>query len=160
MDTQRSNTAAPAADTNSRFQPTWWTLDTHESVWERVKEALRRDWEQTKADFSGSAQELNQGVEDTIKQAVGADAIPAHDQPNVPGGTPAPRSWETDEDLLRFGVGAHAHYNKAHPTWSDELETTLAKEWDEGKHRVRRDWSEVKIAVRRGYEAVASQKLL
>lgn len=147
-------------DGTARFQPTWWKLETHESAWDRIKEALRRDWEQTKADFGGRAPDLNQGVEDTVKQAAGTDAIPGRGQPNVPGGTPAPKSWDRDEESARYGVGAHVQYGKQYPTWSDELESTLSKEWEEGKHRVKRDWQQVKTAVRRGYEAVASQKLL
>lgn len=48
----------------------------------KVKEALKRDWEQTKHDFNKkSGQELNQDVGDTVKQATGADPIPA---PSVP----------------------------------------------------------------------------
>lgn len=57
-------------------RPAWWN-DAHTSDWDRVKEALRRDWEQTKADFSvGDAVELNQNAADTIKQAVGSDPVP------------------------------------------------------------------------------------
>jgi hypothetical protein len=35
----------------SHKNPSWWT-DGHTSAWERTKEALHRDWEQTKADVS------------------------------------------------------------------------------------------------------------
>ena len=48
-----------------------------------VKEALRRDWEQTKHDFSKSkGRELHQGVGDTVKQAAGKEPIPPVDRPN------------------------------------------------------------------------------
>jgi uncharacterized membrane protein YqiK len=57
-------------------RPTWWN-DAYTSDWDRVKEALRRDWEQTKSDFSvGHAVELNQSLTDTIKQAVGDAPVP------------------------------------------------------------------------------------
>ncbi len=57
-------------------KPQWWT-DKHTSTWDRVKEALRRDWEQTKSDFSATdAADLNQEVGDTLKQAAGAAPIP------------------------------------------------------------------------------------
>jgi hypothetical protein len=57
-------------------RPAWWN-DAYTSDWDRVKEALRRDWEQTKADFSiGHAVELNQNAADTIKQAVGNEPVP------------------------------------------------------------------------------------
>jgi hypothetical protein len=62
-------------NTQSRT-PAWWN-DTHTSTWDRVKGALERDWEQTKADFSeNSGQRLNQSVSDTIKQSVGSKPIP------------------------------------------------------------------------------------
>jgi hypothetical protein len=62
------------ADGGSR--PLWWS-DKHASAWERAKEALRRDWEQTKADFSShSGIVLNQNVGDTLKQVAGAAPVP------------------------------------------------------------------------------------
>lgn len=55
--------------------PRWWTQD-HTSAWEKVKQAFRRDWEQTKADFSADAgRKLNQNAADTIEQAVGAQPV-------------------------------------------------------------------------------------
>lgn len=72
--TIRSPNVSPEPDRSAR--PPWWN-DTHASRWDRVKEAIRRDWEQTKADFSktGGA-ELNQNIGDTLKQAVGAAPLP------------------------------------------------------------------------------------
>lgn len=62
--------------TTQPARPQWWT-DKHTSTWDRVKEALRRDWEQTKSDFSVSeGTDLNQDVGDTIKQAAGSAPIP------------------------------------------------------------------------------------
>lgn len=71
MDKHASNaTNTPSA------RPNWWN-DENTSDWDRVKEALRRDWEQTKADFSvGGAVDLNQNVVDTVKQAVGDQPVP------------------------------------------------------------------------------------
>ncbi|MBP6835247.1 MAG: hypothetical protein KA978_30960, partial [Deltaproteobacteria bacterium] len=57
-------------------RPQWWT-DKHNSTWDRVKAALRRDWEQTKADFSSDdSADLNQEIGDTVKQSVGKEPIP------------------------------------------------------------------------------------
>ncbi|WP_437680237.1 hypothetical protein [Sorangium sp. So ce131] len=77
------------------INPRWW--DTHKaSGWERVKEALRRDWEQTKADFTNDkGHELNQDVGDTLKQAAGKQAIPPRGVPNS--------SWDDVEPGLRYG---------------------------------------------------------
>ena len=33
-----------------KWQPAWWN-EGHASAWDRVKEAMRRDWEQTKQDM-------------------------------------------------------------------------------------------------------------
>lgn len=53
---------------------------------ERAKEALRRDWEQTKADVPGlEGTELDQDVDDTVNQAMGQEPIPPPNQPNPDG---------------------------------------------------------------------------
>jgi hypothetical protein len=49
----------------------------------KVGEALERDWEQTKHDFSkNKGEELDQDVGDTVKQAAGKDPIPPPGVPN------------------------------------------------------------------------------
>jgi hypothetical protein len=66
----KSQAAMPAGS------PAWWT-DQHSSRWDDVKGALERDWEQTKSDLSqGAGHQLNQGLADTLKQAVGAEHVP------------------------------------------------------------------------------------
>ncbi len=46
-------------------------------------EAMRRDWEQTKADLPGlEGEDLDQDVDDTIKQATGKEPVPPPDMPN------------------------------------------------------------------------------
>ena len=50
-----------------------------------VKEALGRDWEQTKHDFSKKhGKDLDQDIGDTVRQATGKEAIPADGGPNLP----------------------------------------------------------------------------
>ena len=45
-----------------KWQPAWWN-DNHASAWDRVKEAMRRDWEQTKHDLHiKGGHELNQDI--------------------------------------------------------------------------------------------------
>ena len=63
------------ASTTTTGSPLWWN-DQHTSAWDRVKEALRRDWEQTKADFSSQGRDLNQNLVDTVKQAAGSEPVP------------------------------------------------------------------------------------
>ena len=48
-----------------------------------VGEALERDWEQTKSDLPGlEGKDLDQDVDDTVKQATGADPVPGENTPN------------------------------------------------------------------------------
>jgi hypothetical protein len=50
---------------------------------ENIKEAFHRDLEQTKNDFSKKrGEDLDQDVDDTVKQATGADPIPPRGTPN------------------------------------------------------------------------------
>ena len=48
----------------------------------QVKEALKRDWEQTKHDITRKGPDLGQHVNDTVKQAAGAEPIPPRNVPN------------------------------------------------------------------------------
>lgn len=50
---------------------------------DRIKEAVERDVEQTKADLPGvDGRDLDQNVGDTVKQAAGKEPIPPKDRPN------------------------------------------------------------------------------
>ena len=121
--------------------PKWWN-EEHDSTWERVKAAMKRDWEQTKADLSSKGQELDQDVDDTVKQAAGKQAIPPMGVPNA----------DDDDDALKYGVGAREHYGTAYRDWDDRLENKLRDEW--GDLKSGRTWDEVKAAVRRGWDRV------
>lgn len=123
--------------------PSWWTGD-HSSAWERTKEALRRDWEQTKADVSDGGKELNQNASDTVKQAAGKEAIPGGNLAN-----PSRGGWDDAEPGLRFGVGARAYHRQG--DWDDKLEGDLRKDW-ESKHG-EGTWERIKAAVRHGWDS-------
>ena len=133
------------------WHPKWWTRDQHENAWERVKEALKRDWEQTKVDLQGYGRELNQDVDDTVKQAVGKEAIPPLNQPNVktPHNVTKP-IWQDVEEPMKYGYGAREYYGSQYKQWDDKLEGTLKEEWE--GDRSHRTWDDVKAFVRRGYE--------
>ena len=123
--------------------PSWWN-ENHSSGWERTKEALRRDWEQTKADVTEGGTELNQDVGDTVKQAAGKQAIPPANRPNPPD------RWDDVEPAVRYGYGARQHFEK--DEWNDELEKRLQKDWDSTGNAS--SWERVKSAVRRGWDSV------
>lgn len=134
---------------NTQNTPSWWTQD-HTSAWERVKEAMRRDWDQTKRDLAlGGGHELNQSVTDTVKQAVGQEPIPPGHLPNP---SKASDSWDDVEGPIGYGYGARRTYADHHPTWDDKLESTLERDWTATKGVTPQPWSNVKRWVRHGYE--------
>lgn len=143
------------------WQPKWWTKE-HGSSWERVKEAMKRDWEQTKADLHLGGRELDQGVGDTVKQAAGKEVIPPRSQPNATGGSDiaSPRSanarlsWDEAEAPIAYGYGARQNYGSQFNEWNDGLEGTLKREWESSHAGTvgQQNWEDVKPLVRRGYD--------
>jgi hypothetical protein len=129
--------------------PSWWTND-YATSWDKVKEAFRRDWEQTKADLSKKAgHDLHQNIGDTVKQAAGKEAIPAKNTPN-----PSAKNWDDFEPALQLGHAARLHYGAAHKAWTPDLEQKLQKDWDAvGSNR---GWSDVQDYVRKGFDGNGS----
>lgn len=79
--------------------PTWWKQE-HESRWDRVKDALKKDWEQTKNDVSSKkGADLGQTAGKTLKEM-----------------------WSDVEPGYRYGVGARAKHDK----WDEQA---LRDEW-------------------------------
>jgi hypothetical protein len=112
--------------------PSWWTTE-HDSRWDRVKAAFRRDWEQTKHDFgSDKARDLQQSASDTVKQAAGKQQT---------AGDMSVRSYEQLEPAFRYGHGARTQYGD----WNDEVDAKLRKEYG-GDYARDRDY------IRRGYD--------
>ena len=109
-------------------KPNWYN-DEMDSGWQRVKAAFANDWEQTKRDFgSKNARELNQDVDDTVKQAVGSSD-----------------GFENHEQAFRFGYAAQRHYGTQHRTWNNDLEKQLRTDCGTDFDRYRDD-------IRRAYE--------
>jgi hypothetical protein len=91
------------------------------SAWERVKKAFANDWEQTKADFgSQEARDMDQDVDDTLKQMAGSDD-----------------AFENREQAFRFGYLAQSRYGSEYPEWDNELDRRLEAEY-EGNYRADR----------------------
>ena len=120
-----------------RRNPKWWNKE-HESAWERVKMAFKRDWDQTKHDFGGKEPDTDQDVDDTIKQAAGEQPIPPRGQP----------TYEETEDAYRFGYGARGQYASTYRRWDQQLESQLERDWRETYDD--RDWNRYRDRVRRG----------
>lgn len=101
-----------------------WYNDEHIGAWGRIKAAFKNDWEQTKHDFgSKKARDLDQDVDDTVKQAAGSD-----------------HAFENREQAFRFGYAAQTHYRDRHPSWNDDLDSQLRKDY-RGDYDRDRDYS-------------------
>ena len=125
-------------------KPTWWN-DKHEGTWDRIKDAMKRDWEQTKNDLSKSkGKDLDQSAGDTVKQAAGKEPIPPANHPNA--------KWEDAEQAYRFGAGAREQYKADHPAWNDKLETRLSTDWTDLKSG--KDWNDVKAHVKSAWHSI------
>lgn len=144
----------------TRFQPSWWNEQQHGNAWQRVKEAMRRDWEQTKNDFTPGARDLQQDVDDTLKQATGRAPIPPAGEVTPASKREARRAakraeappWDDVESPLAYGYAARSYYATSYPHWDDRLENELRHEWTTA-HPDGRPWDEVKGHVRRGFDA-------
>jgi hypothetical protein len=119
--------------------PRWWN-EQHQSSWERVKAAFKRDWDQTKHDVGAHEPDTKQGIGDTVKQASGKETIPP---PGVP-------NYEQIEDAYRFGYGAQQKYRPLYSQWDSYLEEKLSKDWRDTYTGM--DWETYKDAVRKGWD--------
>ena len=123
--------------------PSWWKNRDHSS-WERAKEALRRDWDQTKHDLNIGGHELNQKLADTVAQAKGQEVMPPIDEANPPK---VIGRWEDIELPIEYGFVARRFLGEQYPTWNDELERRLKADW-----KAEQPWSAIRHYVRHGYE--------
>ncbi|HXC34758.1 MAG TPA: hypothetical protein VNV43_02725 [Candidatus Acidoferrales bacterium] len=98
--------------------PSWWTKD-NDSAWDRIKEAFKRDWDQTRHDLGGKQPDTAPNVNNTVEQASGNQPIP-------PRGTPV---YEDAGSAFRFGYGARSFYRQKYPQWDASLEAELRREW-------------------------------
>jgi len=136
-------------DMATTWQPKWWN-EENISAWDRIKEALRRDWEQTKFDLGlPGGHELNQTLDDTIKQAARTEPIPSDDQPNPPK---VVGRWDAAEYPIGYGYTARRAFGSEHPTWNEGVEQKLRAEWESGTGTPGPAWDGVRGLVRYGYE--------
>jgi hypothetical protein len=124
---------------NQKRNPAWWNQE-HESAWDRIKAAFQRDWEQTKHDFGGKQPDIDQDVDDTVKQAAGKQRVPP----------PRQATFEENEDAYRFGYGARSNYSQRYPSWNNQLESDLEKDWRNTYSD--RDWQSHRDYIRQGWD--------
>jgi len=128
-------------------KPKWWT-ESHGSQWDNLRDALQRDWEQTKKDLHAGGTELNQSIGNTLKQAAGGEAIPWSYAPAAEG---SDHSWANAEQSLMYGVGARHQYGAQHAVWDEKLEAMLKTDWESMDGPQNQKWDDVKALVRHGY---------
>jgi hypothetical protein len=138
----------------NHWHPSWYKPE-HESAWDRIREAVRRDWMQTKHDLHMGGHELNQKGSDTYKQAAGKETIPDINQANPPkviGDLDG--EWERVEPQIEYGYAARRQFGSKYAQWNSDLEQNLRGEWERDV-RARGDdrrWDDVSPMVRRGYD--------
>lgn len=103
--------------------PQWWT-ERHASAWDRVKDAFRRDWEQTKADLAFDGHDLNQGAGDTVRQALGSGPIPMPGEKTPTDPKRAAREATREREKL---IDANARAEKAAIEANAAVSADLAK---------------------------------
>jgi hypothetical protein len=125
---------------NNNKNPQWWTPE-NDSSWAHVKEAIRRDWDQTKHDFGAAKPDLNQKIGNTVRQAAGTETIPSPGEP----------AYEQVEPAYRYGYGARSKYGKQFADW-EQAEAHLKKEWEQLEPDHRQTWMQDRTAIRYGWE--------
>lgn len=134
---------------NKNNNPKWWTPE-NDSAWDRVKEAMKRDWDQTKHDFGGHEPDTNQTIGHTVKQVSGTETIP-------PRGVVTYEEWEP---AYRFGYGARQRYGKEmdeYEDWDEELETNLRRDWETIASNRKQTWMQDRAAIRYGWDYDADE---
>ena len=138
----KSRVAEEDPSSNESPLPSFWS-DEQQSAWDRVKEALQRDWLQTKSDLKiPGGVELDQTAKDTMKQAAGKWPIPGHADAGGVG-------WDLARHAIRLGHGA-ATFWTAEAIWSDALEERVRTEW-EALH-TGMAWNDARPLIRHGWE--------
>jgi hypothetical protein len=121
--------------------PDWWNHD-YDSAWDRVKEALKKDWERTKRQFGGDQSDASQKYGSTLSPAEGNETTAHHDQP----------TYEEVEPAHRFGFGARSKYGPKYNSWDEDLEFQLKQEWEIVEPKRRQTWMQDRAAIRYGWE--------
>jgi hypothetical protein len=146
---ERSTTMANHHD----WHPTWHKPE-HAMQWDRVKEAVRRDWQQTKHDLHLGGHQLSQHLTDTVKQASGSERLPSINEANPQKiiGQLDPE-WEAVAASVEYGYAARSQLGSAHTHWDDVVDDTLRTEWESARSAGRASglWEDVRPHVRHGY---------
>ncbi|MFI5298000.1 MAG: hypothetical protein ACHREM_07870 [Polyangiales bacterium] len=144
MPTQTQQTAQ-SMETSSN--PAWWT-ERHQTAWERVKDAIKRDWRKMKGAVGHPIGHEPDGVgaSTASRGANGVRDLSVH----LPSKS---RSWKDAEPAVRFGGGARAYFAED-TEWDTDLDRRLAVEWT--RFYPNRPWYQERDDARHGWEGMAS----
>lgn len=143
--------------TSNVVRPTWYS-DADDSAWSRVKEAFRRDWQQTEHDFGADVPDLDQQVRDTVAQATGSKPIPPGNMPTPHAPKSTSSYQDRDEPDYRYGYAAYRHYvpqsDAPDDAWENSEDTIRNKwnnpsEWEQRREAIRRGWDYGRLERRR-----------
>lgn len=116
--------------------PVFWS-DDHASAWARIRDAIAKDWLQTRFDLGlKGGVDLGQDVGDTIGEAISA-AEPER----------RALSWEEAQPAVRLGHGASRHF--AARSWDSPLQGLLRAEWERMDTGV--SWGDARSFVHDGW---------
>ena len=92
--------------------------------WRRVFAALRRDWAQTRQDFTNApgGTDLHQDAVATVRQAFGREQI-------LPAGIPHRAYAEASRIPLEEDVELSSGYDDSVDSWDEGVESLLRDEW-------------------------------
>lgn len=110
-------------------------------AWKRVRQALQRDWAQTRRDLIDTGANLRQSVVDTVKQARGRQEIPALNEANPTRHEPA----------VTYGFDARNRLGGNLATWNDETEAQLERDWNASGDG--RRFTNVREELKRGWHS-------
>lgn len=133
-------------------KPRWWTA-SHNSAWEHVRDAVKREWEAAER-HSDVDQEVDTASEHTLGDTRFDSGEPRNVEVDraaeIPDDDFEPASFEHIEPALRYGAGARQQYPE-YTVWTEDLEARLRRDWGEANDESA--WGRIKAYVRRGWES-------
>ncbi len=114
--------------------PSWWDA-THDFAWDHVKRAMKQHWDWTQSHIY-----LKGGI--VYNRVTGEQIVIPNNQ----------SAFDESESACRFGYGAHIEYGNVYPSWNDDLEMRLVKDWWAMNPSREQTWEHDRKAIRYGWE--------
>lgn len=134
---------------NRASLPGWYDDDSM-TAWDRVRETVRREWEQAKHRLAHAAgHDLDDDAMITPVRDAPSGAMPASEYLGLQVVSGA---WEEVEYPIGYGYAARRKHATEHPIWNEGIEQRLRSEWEARHEKAQPSWSDVGVLVRYGYE--------